>query len=61
MDALKYILTAIGVIAIVLTLLFLIVGFKVVSAVFMYIVGAIAVIAVIGFILYFMWKGSKRD
>jgi len=59
MQAFKYILIAIGVIAIVLSLLFLIVGVKVVSAVFMYIVGAIAVIAIIGFILYFMLKPSN--
>jgi len=59
MQAFKYILIAIGVIAIILSFLFLVVGVKVVSAVFMYIVGAIAVIAIIGFILYLMLKRSN--
>ncbi len=53
MQTFKYILIGIGVIAIIMSIFFLVVGFKVVSAVVGYIVGGIAIIALIGFIIYF--------
>ncbi len=58
MQVLKYILVGIGVIAIIASIFFMVVGFKVVSAVVGWIVGAIAVIALIGFIVYFFRKAS---
>lgn len=62
MQVLKYILMAIGIIAIALFLIFIIVGVKVVSAVLLYVVGAIAIVAVIGFIIYYAGKLSgKKD
>lgn len=60
MNALKYILIAIGVIAIVLSVIFMVIGWKVVSAVIGYLIGGIAIIAVIGFIIYFIGKASGR-
>ncbi len=61
MKVLKYILVGIGVIAIVMSIVFMIVGFKVVSAVVGYLVGGIAVIAVIGFIIYLFGKFSSKE
>lgn len=58
MQALKYILVGIGVIAIVLAIVFMIIGFNVVSAVVGWLVGGIAIIALIGFIIYFIGKLS---
>ncbi|MDU1892895.1 MAG: hypothetical protein E6767_19615 [Dysgonomonas sp.] len=52
----KYFLITIGVISIVLFIVLLIIGVKVVSAIFLYIVGALAVISLIGFIIYYIGK-----
>ena len=52
----KTFLITVGIIAIILTIVFLIVGVKVVSTVVVYVVGAIALIAVIGFIVYYARK-----
>ncbi|MCD7971685.1 MAG: hypothetical protein LUG18_03315 [Candidatus Azobacteroides sp.] len=56
MQTFKYILITIGIIAIVLTILFIVLGIKVVSSVFMYVLGAIAILAIIGFIIYYVSK-----
>jgi len=62
MNALKTVLMSVGVIAIALFIIFIILGVKVVSAVLMYVVGAIAVVAIIGFAIYYIGKLSgKRD
>lgn len=56
MNTLKNILIAIGVISIVLFITLLIIGVKVVSAILLYIVGAIAAISLIGFIIFYIGK-----
>ncbi len=61
MKTVKYILIALGLIAIVLSVVFMIIGWKVVSAVAGYIIGAIAIIALIIFIIYFIGKMSGRS
>lgn len=61
MDALKYFFITIGVISILLFLTLLIIGVKVVSAIFLYIVGTIAVISLIGFIIFYLGKWSGRN
>lgn len=57
----KNILLTVGVLAIILFLVLLVIGVRIVSSVFMYIVGAIAVIALIGFAIYYIgkWSGSR--
>lgn len=60
MDALKYFFITIGIISILLFLTLLIIGVKVVSAIFLYIVGTIAVISLIGFIIFYLGKLSGR-
>ncbi len=60
----KNILMTIGILAIILFLVLLVIGVRVVSAVFMYVIGAIAIIALIGFGIYYIgkWSGSRsRD
>lgn len=52
----KYFLIGTGIISIALFLTLLVIGVKVVSTIFLYIVGAIAVISLIGFIIYFIGK-----
>lgn len=62
MNTLKYILMGIGIIAIVLSVVFLIIGAQVVSTVLYYLIMVIAIIAVIGFAIY-LWgrySGSKN-
>lgn len=61
MKVIKYILIAIGIIAIVLSITFMIIGWKVVSAVAGYLIGGIAVLALIGFVIYFIGKMSGRS
>jgi len=56
MDVLKYFFISVGVISILLFLTLLIIGVKVVSAILLYIVGAIAVISAIGFIIFYIGK-----
>ncbi len=57
----KNILIGIGIIAIVLFFVFLVVGFKVVSTVVVYVVGTLAILALIGFIIYFFRKITRRQ
>ncbi len=57
----KYALMTIGIISIILFLTLLIIGVKVVSTIFLYIVGAIAVISLIGFIIYYVGKGVGKS
>lgn len=52
----KYFLITIGVLSIVLFIVLLIIGVKVVSTIFLYIVGALAAISLIGFIIYYIGK-----
>lgn len=52
----KYVLMGIGVLSIILFIYLLIVGVKVVSVIFLYIIGGIAIISLIGFIIYFIGK-----
>ncbi|GEM_PF-2145844 len=61
MDVLKYILIGIGVIAIILSGIFLIIGVKVVSVVLYYIIVAIAIIAIISFAIYFFTKKPNSN
>jgi len=61
MKALKFILIAIGVIAIIMSIVFMVIGWKVVSAVVGYLIGGIAILAAIGFIIYFIGKSSGRN
>ncbi len=63
MDVLKYFFISVGVISILLFLTLLIIGVKVVSAILLYIVGAIAVISAIGFIIFYIgrWTGKNES
>ncbi len=62
MNALKNILIAIGIISIVLFITLLVIGVKVVSTVLLYVVGAIAVISLIGFAIFYIGKlAGKND
>jgi len=61
MNVLKYLLMGIGIIAIALSVIFLIIGAKVVSVVLYYIIMAIAIIAVIGFIIYLLGRSSSKS
>jgi hypothetical protein len=56
MNALKNIIITIGVISIVLFIALLVIGVKVVSTVLLYVVGAIAVISLIGFVIFYIGK-----
>lgn len=56
MDVLKNILIGIGVISIVLFITLLVIGVKVVSTILLYVVGAIAVISLIGFAVFYIGK-----
>ncbi len=62
MHTLKYILIFLGVAAIVLAFISFVIGVKVVSAVFTYVIGGIAILAIIGFIIYYVGKftGTKN-
>jgi len=57
----KYFLMGIGVLSIVLFLSLLVIGVKVVSTVFLYIVGAIAIMSLIGFVIYFVGKTVGKN
>lgn len=57
----KNILITIGILAIVLFLVLLVIGVKVVSTVFMYVLGAIAIISLIGIVIYYIGKMSGRS
>lgn len=61
MQALKYILMTIGILSILLFVALLIIGVKVVSTIVLYIVGTIAVIALIGFIIFYAGKLSGKS
>jgi len=54
----KNILMTVGVLAIILFLVLLVLGIKIVSTVFMWIIGAITIVAAIGFIIYYIGKAS---
>lgn len=56
MNTLKNILIAIGIISILLFITLLIIGVKVVSTIVLYVVGAIAVISLIGFAIFYIGK-----
>ncbi|MCC8134343.1 MAG: hypothetical protein LUG96_02645 [Tannerellaceae bacterium] len=60
MNTVKNILIGIGVVAILLTIVFLVVGVKVVSTLLVYTVGAIAVIALICFAIFYLGKFFGR-
>jgi len=60
MKTFKNILLAIGSISLILFIILLIIGLKVVSMVFLYILGAIITISLIGIGLYYMGKLSGR-
>lgn len=61
MQTLKNVLIGIGILAIILFIVFMVIGIKVVSTLVMYIVGTIAVIALIGFGIYYIKKLFNRD
>ncbi|EGK03054.1 hypothetical protein [Dysgonomonas gadei] len=61
MDVLKYFFISVGVISILLFLTLLIIGVKVVSAILLYVVGAIAVISAIGFIIFYIGKWTGKN
>jgi len=60
MNTIKNVLLTIGGISFVLFLILLILGLKVVSVVFLYILGAIVVISVIGLGIYYLGKISGK-
>lgn len=57
----KYFLITVGVLSIVLFLILLIIGVKVVSTIFFYIVGTLAAISLIGFIIYYIGKAVGKN
>lgn len=63
MNTIKNVLLTIGGISFALFLILLILGLKVVSVVFLYILGAIIVISVIGLGIYYLGKisGKRED
>ncbi|MDR2947769.1 MAG: hypothetical protein LBV71_01045 [Prevotella sp.] len=61
MNILKNILIAIGVISILLFITLLVIGVKVVSTIVLYVVGAIAVISLIGFAIFYIGKLSGKS
>ena len=63
MDVLKYFFISVGIISILLFLTLLIIGVKVVSAILLYIIGAIAIISAIGFIIFYIgkWTGKRES
>jgi len=61
MNAFKNILLTIGGISLVIFLILLVLGFKVVSSIFLYILGAIIVISVIGIGIYYLGKLSGKN
>lgn len=61
MNALKNIFITIGIISVVLFIVLLVIGVKVVSAVVLYIVGAIAVISLIGFAIFYIGKLTGKN
>jgi len=60
MNTIKNVLLTIGGISFALFLILLILGLKVVSVVFLYILGAIVVISVIGLGIYYLGKISGK-
>lgn len=60
MNILKNILITIGVISILLFVTLLVIGVKVVSTIVLYVVGAIAVISLIGFAIFYIGKLSGK-
>ncbi|HCO68926.1 MAG TPA: hypothetical protein DIT04_14370 [Dysgonomonas sp.] len=61
MQTLKNVFLTVGIISILLFLVLLIIGVKVVSTVFFYIVGALAVISLIGIIIFYVGKMSGKS
>ncbi|MFC4674222.1 hypothetical protein ACFO6W_10980 [Dysgonomonas termitidis] len=61
MDILKYFFISVGVISILVFLTLLIIGVKVVSAILLYVIGAIAVISAIGFIIFYIGKWTGKN
>ncbi len=58
---LKNILIGIGILAIVIFISFLVIGVKVVSTVAVYIVGFIAIIFLIGYMIYLFGRSSGKS
>ncbi len=58
---LKNILIGIGILAIVIFISFLVIGVKVVSTVAIYIVGFIAIIFLIGYMIYLFGRSSGKS
>ena len=61
METFKNVLMTIGGIALVIFIILLIIGIKVVSAIFLYIVGGIVAIALIGIIIYYAGRWSGKS
>ncbi len=60
MNTIKNIFLVIGIGAVALLLVFLVLGVKVISTVFMYAIGAIAVICLVGYLIYAVGKASGK-
>lgn len=60
MDTLKNILITVGVISIILFITLLVIGVKVVSAILLYVVGAVAAISLIGLAIFYIGKLSGK-
>lgn len=60
MKTFRNILMTIGGIALVVFIILLIMGIKVVSTLFMYIVGAIVAVSLIGIIIYYVGRSSGK-
>ncbi len=61
METFKNILLTIGAVAVVLFIILLIAGIKVVSTIFVYVIGAIVAIALIGIVIYYVGKKSGKS
>ncbi|MCD8176199.1 MAG: hypothetical protein LUE98_01735 [Tannerellaceae bacterium] len=60
MQTLKNVLIGLGVLAVILFITFLVIGVKVVSTIVVYVVGGIAVLALIGIILFYGGKFTGK-
>lgn len=60
MNKTKNVLIVIGVIAIILFLALLVMGIKIAGTIFMYVIGALAIVFVVGWIVYLVTKPRKN-
>ncbi|MCC8154463.1 MAG: hypothetical protein LIP01_09765, partial [Tannerellaceae bacterium] len=61
MQTLKNVLIGIGVISLILFITFLVIGVRVISSILLYVVGGIAVLFLIGLVIFYIGKFSNRN